>query len=407
MPGALQGIRVLDMTLWQQGTSASAMLADLGADVIKIEECSVGDPGRGFHVIEAVGLSAYFQALNRGKRSIALNLKTEAGRSVFFRLTETADVFITNYRPGVTESLGIGYKETARANPAIVYARASGYGRNGPDAQNGSFDILGQARGGLMAVTGDPDRTPKNTGAPIADQVGGMMAAFGVLAALLYRERTGEGQEIDVSLLGSVMALQSFNITSYLFSGELPERFPRAGRTPFWNVYQGSDGKWFAIGMLLNRGWSDICELIGRNDLEDDERFSSYRGRVRDHAAELIEVLDAEFAAKPAAEWVSKLCELGMYSVLVQDYEDICRDPQVLANGYIEDVPRPDGDPVKMVTTPVQMSRSPARIQGLAPEHGQHTEAILLEAGYTWDEIEALRADGAIGANHDAEEAES
>ena len=402
MSGALEGIRILDMTIWQQGTSASAMLADLGADVIKIEEAERGDPGRGLHVIERVGgLSAYFQALNRGKRSIALDLKQSKARSVFFRLAEEADVFLTNYRPGVTERLGIGYKETAKANPAIIYVRASGYGRNGPEAMQGSFDILGQARGGLMAITGDPDRTPKNTGAPIADQVGGMMAAFGILAALLHRERTGEGQEVDVSLLGSVMALQSFNITSHLFSGELPQRFPRAGRTPFWNVYKGSDDKYFAIGMLLNRGWPDVCEIIGRPELEQDERFGSYRSRVGEHAPELIEILDGEFAKRPAAEWVELLSERGMFCAHVQDYAAIAKDPQVLANGYIVDVPRPDGDPVRMVATPVQFSKTPTSIRGLAPEHGQHTEEILLEAGYSWDEIEALRNDGAIGPKRD------
>ena len=402
MSGALEGIRILDMTIWQQGTSASAMLADLGADVIKIEEAERGDPGRGLHVIERVGgLSAYFQALNRGKRSIALDLKQSKARSVFFRLAEEADVFLTNYRPGVTERLGIGYKETAKANPAIIYVRASGYGRNGPEAMQGSFDILGQARGGLMAITGDPDRTPKNTGAPIADQVGGMMAAFGILAALLHRERTGEGQEVDVSLLGSVMALQSFNITSHLFSGELPQRFPRAGRTPFWNVYKGSDDKYFAIGMLLNRGWPDVCEIIGRPELEQDERFGSYRSRVGEHAPELIEILDGEFAKRPAAEWVALLSERGMFCAHVQDYAAIAKDPQVLANGYIVDVPRPDGDPVRMVATPVQFSKTPTAIRGLAPEHGQHTEEILLEAGYSWDEIEALRNDGAIGPKRD------
>ncbi len=252
-----------------------------------------------------------------------------------------------------------------------------------------------------MAITGDPDRTPKNSGAPIADQVGGMMAAFAILAALVHRERTGEGREVDVSLLGSVMALQSFNITSYLFSGELPKRFPRAGTTPFWNIYQGSDGIYFAIGMLLNRGWPDICDVIGRPDLEEDERFSSYRGRVLDNAQELMEILDSEFAKRPAAEWVKLLAERGMFCAQVQDYEAIANDPQVLANGYIVEVPRPDGDPVRMVATPVQMSRSPLAIRGLAPEHGQHTEEILLEAGYTWDDIEALRSSSVIGTKRE------
>ena len=401
MSGALEHIRVLDMTIWQQGTSASVMLADLGADVIKIEEPTTGDPGRRLLLLPKVGLSSYFEALNRGKRSLALDLKHPKGRDVLLRLARDADVFLTNFRPGVAERLGIGYRELSEVNPRIIFARASGYGREGPDAQTGSFDILGQARSGLMAVTGDRDGPPTSVGAPIADQVGGMMAAFGILAALLHRERTGEGQEVDVSLLGSVMALQSFNITSHLFSGELPQRFPRAGRTPFWNVYKGSDDKYFAIGMLLNRGWPDVCEIIGRPELEQDERFGSYRSRVGEHAPELIEILDGEFAKRPAAEWVALLSERGMFCAHVQDYAAIAKDPQVLANGYIVEVPRTDGDPVRMVATPVQFSKTPTAIRGLAPEHGQHTEEILLEAGYSWDEIEALRNDGAIGPKRD------
>ena len=404
MPSALEGIRVLDMTIWQQGTAASAMLADLGADVIKIEEPVAGDPGRGIWRVEQLdGMSGYFQALNRGKRSLAIDLKHPNGREVFLRLARDADVFLTNFRAGVGERLGIGYKDVSQVNPRIIYTQASGSGREGPEAEVGSFDILGQARGGLMAVTGEPDAPPKNVGAPIADQVGGMMAVVGILAALVHRERTGEGQEVDISLLGSVMALQSFNITNYLFSGDLPLRFPRAGFTPFWNVYRCSDGKCFAIGMLLNRGWPEICEVIGRPELLDDERFASYRGRVRDHAPELIAILDDVFAQRPAEEWVRTLNERGVFCTPVQDYEAISRDPQVLANGYIVDVERPDGPPVRMVATPVQLSKTPTRIRGLAPELGQHTEEVLIEAGFSWEEIDALRGEGAIGPKQEDE----
>ena len=404
MPGALDSIRVLDWTIWQQGTSASAMLADFGADVIKIEEPTSGDPGRGIWRIEkAGGLSGYFEALNRGKRSVALDLKHAKGREVLLRLARDADVFLTNFRPGVAERLGIGYQEMSQVNPRIIYARASGYGRDGPEAEAGSFDILGQARGGLMAVTGEPDGLPKNAGAPIADQAGGMMAVIGILTALVHRERTGVGQEVDVSLLGSVMELQSFNITSYLFSGELPRRFSRAGFSPFWNVYQGGDGRWFAIGMLLNRGWPEICEAIGRPELVEDERFARYWGRVRDHNEELMVILEEAFAQRPADDWVSMLNERGVYCARIQDYEEVSRDPQVLANGYIEEVERADGPPVRMVSTPVQLSETPARIRGMAPELGQHTEEVLLEAGYSWEEIEALCREGAIGLRHDAD----
>ena len=390
------------MTVWQQGTAASAMLADLGADVVKIEEARTGDPGRGLGRIESLGgLSGYFEALNRGKRSVAIDLKHPKGREVFLRLAESADVFLTNFRPGVTERLGIGYAEVSEVNPGIVYCRASGYGRNGPDAEEGCFDLLGQARGGLMSVTGEPDGLPKTSGVPVADQTGGIMAAFAILAALVHRNSTGEGQEVDVSLLGSVMALQSFNITSHLFSGNLPQRFPRAGRTPFWQIYAGSDDKHFAIAMLQNRGWPEACELIGRAELVEDERFASYRLRVVDHAPELIEILDGAFAAKPASEWVRQLNERGVFAAMVQDYADIADDPQVLANGYIVPVERPGGEPLRFVNTPVQMSKTPPRIRSMAPQLGQHTEEVLLEAGYSWAEIGALRNVGAIGPSQD------
>ena len=386
------------MTIWQQGTSASAMLADLGADVIKIEEPSSGDPGRGLGRTEQTGgLSGYFQALNRGKRSIALDLKHPQGRETFLRLARNVDVFLNNFRPGVCERLGLGYDQVSAVNPSIIYACASGYGREGPDANEGSFDLLGQARAGLMAVTGDPDGVPKNAGAPIADQVGGIMAAFGILAALFHRERTGEGQQVDVSLLGSVMALQSFNITNYMLSGELPKRFPRAGFTPFWNIYKCSDGRYFALAMLLNRCWPDICDEIGRPELEHDQRFESYRARVLDNANDLIAILDEVFAQAPADEWVRRLSVRGVFCAQVQDYEQLSNDPQALANGYIVDVPREDGPAVRMVATPVQFGKTPVRIRGLAPELGQHTEEVLIEAGFTWDEVESLRRAGAIG----------
>ncbi len=398
MAGALAGIRILDMTIWQQGTAGSAMLADLGADVVKIEEPSAGDPGRGVRPMEHLGgLSGYFQALNRGKRSLALDLKHPKGREVLLRLARDADVFLTNFRPGVTERLGIAYDDVAKVNPRIIYARASGYGREGPDAEDGCFDILGQARGGLMSVAGEPDRPPGYIGAPVADQVGGILAAFAVIAALLHRERTGEGQEVDVSLLGSTMALQSFNITTYLLSGELPQRLGRTGIGPFWNTYRGSDGRYFALGVLLDRGWPETCQAIGRPELENDERFATFRGRVRDHAKELIAIFEEAFAQRPADEWVRILNGLGVFSARVQNYEEIARDPQVLANGYIADVPRADAPPLRMAATPIQFQKTPVCLRSIAPELGQHTEEVLIEAGYTWEEIDALRGQGIIG----------
>jgi len=398
MAGALEGIRILDMTIWQQGTAGSVMLADLGADIIKIEEPSTGDPGRGVRPMPQLdGLSGYFQALNRGKRSLALDLKHPKGRDVLLRMARDADVFMTNYRPGVCERLGLGYVELTTANPSIVYARASGYGREGPDREEGCFDVLGQARGGLMSVSGEPDVPPGYLGTPVSDQTGGILLAFSVIAALLHRQRTGEGQEVDVSLLGATMALQSFGITTYLMSGEVPGRLGRSGVGPFWHTYQGSDSKYFCIGMLLDRGWREICDVIGRTDLLEDDRFRDFRDRIGQRGQPLVPILQESFATRPAAEWVRLLNAAGVFATYVQNYEELANDPQVIANGYIAEVPRDGGEPLRMLATPVTFARTPVELRSIAPELGQHTEEVLLEFGYTWDEIDALRKDGAIG----------
>ncbi|HXF50741.1 MAG TPA: CoA transferase [Dehalococcoidia bacterium] len=397
----LEGVRVLDFTIWQQGPYATVMLADMGADVIKVEEPRGGDPGRGLQPITDAGLGGYFQAHNRGKRSVALNLKHPAGRETALALARDADALVHNYRAGVMERLGLGYRDVAAVNPDIVYVHASGYGPAGDEASEGSFDILAQARGGLMSVTGEPDGPPLPAGVPVADQVGAMMAGFAVVSGLLYRQRTGRGIEMDVSLLGSQLALQAFNITNYLFTGRVPQRRRRAGSTPFWNVYRGSDGQYFVIGMLFDRRWPELCAAIGRPELESDPRFDTYRKRVAEGAPELIAILDDVFATKPAGHWVRALSDAGVFVAPVQDYADVAADPQVLANGYIQEVMDPHRGAVRMVALPVTVNGEPLPVRGLAPELGAHTEEALLEAGYTWQEIAELRAAGAIGPARD------
>lgn len=399
----LEGIRVLDFTVWQQGPYATVMLADMGADVIKIEEPQAGDPGRGLQPITEAGLGGYFQAHNRGKRSVALNLKHPAGREAALALARDADALVHNYRTGVMERLGLGYRDVVAVNPDIVYVHASGYGPLGDEACEGSFDILAQARGGLMSVTGEFKGPPLPAGVPVADQVGALMAGFAVVSGLLYRHRTGQGFEMDVSLLGSQLALQAFNITNYLLTGRVPQRRPRAGSTPFWNVYRGSDGRWFVIGMLFDRRWPELCAALGRPDLEKDPRFDTYRKRVADHAAELIAILDDVFATQPAAQWVQELSEAGVFVAPVQDYAEVARDPQVLANGYIQEVMDPQHGAVRMVALPIAVNGEPLPLRGLAPELGADTEQALLDAGYTWQEIAHLRQMGAIGPACDDE----
>jgi len=397
MQRPLEGIRVLDLTIWQQGTYASALLADLGADVIKVEEVESGDPGRHFWIAKDVGLSAYFEAHNRGKRSLALNLKHPRGRDVFMTLVKTADAFLNNYRINAIERLGLDYASVSAVNPRIVYVQASGFGHSGDERDGGAFDLLAQARGGIMSRTGEPDDPPLPAGPPIADQVGALHACIALLTGILGRNATGRGMRLDTSLLGSEVSLQAFDITNYLFSGVVPKRSERGGGRPFWRVYRGGDGKWFVIGMLLDRAWKDVCQIIGRPELCDDERFDTFVKRTTSGTQELIAVLDEVFATATAKEWIERLNAVGMFSAPVQDYAEIAEDPQVLANAYVHDVEHPGHKPVRMAGSGIAIDGEPVRIERLAPGHGEHTEEVLLEAGYSWADITSLRDDGVIG----------
>lgn len=401
----LEGISIIDLTIWQQGAYATAVLSDLGADVIKVEERQAGDPGRGAWVEPSLGLSSYFEAHNRGKRSIALDLKKPAGRNALLRLAAGADAFVTNYRAAAVKRLGLDYDALAAANPAIVYVQASGYGALGPDADLGAFDFLAQARGGFASTNGEPDDPPIPAQVPIADQAGALHAVIAVLGGIVSRGITGRGGKFDTSLLGSQLSLQSFDITSYLFSRKLRPRAMRGGSRPFWKVYRAGDGKWFVIGMLLDRAWPAVCNVIGRTDLLDDERFSTFRKRIGDNARDLVAILDAVFLTASARQWVERLNDAGMFSALVQDYSELEADPQIVANRYIHTVEREGGVPVPLVGTGIAFDGEPLTIERLAPHHGEHTEHVLLDAGFTWEEIEQLRRDGVAGPAHPQEHA--
>src|SRR6266545_2947855 len=277
----LEGIRVLDLTIFQQGTYATAMLADLGADVIKIEGPDTPDLGRwSAAVVSQAPLNAYFHSLNRSKRAVCLDLKNERGRQVFHRLVEEADVFVSNLRRPALARLQADYETLSKINPGLVYGRASGYGPRGPDADLGGMDILGQARGGIMSMTGEPDRGPKPAGVAIADHVGAISMAFGLMVALFHRERTGEGQEVDASLLGGQMCIQTFNITDYLWSGKVRGRIPRAGFNPTWSIYKASDGKYFCLGMNREHQWPAICRVLDDQDWMKEERYAKLQDRI-------------------------------------------------------------------------------------------------------------------------------
>jgi len=386
----LSGLKVVDCTIWQQGTYATAMLADFGADVVKVEGPDSVDPGRGLS-------DAYFQSHNRNKRGIVLDLKHPEGREALLRLVEKADVFVQNMRQGVMERLALGYEEMRARNPAIIYASASGYGSKGPHAKWPAMDILGQARGGTMMMQGPPDLAPIFSFGGMADQVGAVSLSYAILMALWHRARTGEGQHVEASLLGGQVMLQSFNITGTLFTGRVPPRRARHDAEPMWNVYRCKDGRYIALSMsLVGRWWVPFCDTVGRPDLRDDPRFCGSREQ-HDHREELIAELDAMFAERDQWDWVEFLCGNGLPAAPVQDYGQVITDPQVLANGYIVPFTHPDGQETQIVGPAVQLERSPGQIRHPAPEFGEHTEEVLLEAGYNWEQIAGLRAAGAIG----------
>jgi crotonobetainyl-CoA:carnitine CoA-transferase CaiB-like acyl-CoA transferase len=398
MTGPLSGVRILDMTIWQQGTHATALLADLGADVIKIEGPSNPDPGRGATSALGLPINPYFENHNRGKRGLCLDVKHPAGRALLLRLAKDADVFTNNMRKGVLERLGLGYEAFREVNPRLIYAVASGYGNEGPERTLPSMDIMAQARGGIIGLTGEPDSPPQPVPSAIADQVGSYFLAHGILAALYMRERTGFGQQIDASLLGSQVDFQSHLLQGYLFSGVLPQRRTRREMQPLWNTYRGSDGRWFVMGLLPQaRWWGPLVKALGIEHWETDERFATAELRLA-NAPALVEKFDDLFATQPRDYWVDLLSGHDLMAARVQSYDELEQDPQVIANRYLVEIDHPSGRRVKMVNHPVRFSAAPeVGVRGAAPELGQHTEEVLLEAGLTWEEICTLREQGAIG----------
>ena len=407
MTEALAGIRVLDLTIWQQGPMTTALLADWGADVIKVEGPGSPDPGRSLVRYEAApgGANAYFETHNRNKRAIVLDLKADAGRDVFYRLVRDADVVVLNYRVGVPERLGVDYETLRALNPRLVYCQASGFGLKGPDAQRPALDPLAQARGGLMSVTGEPDSPPTRTFTGMADQTSAFLLALGVMVALFHRERTEEGQMVDGSLLQSMLGVQSFNIGSYMMSGTYAgspiPRLPRGLTSPLWNHYRAKDGRWLMIAMSqLGRHWRPFCKVMEEatgDHIEPEELTLDW---IRGNATEVVSLvkrIDGLFARHTAAYWLDLFRRNDMLVEIAQDYSEIPADPQVVANEMLTSIPHDVFGELKFVATPVNLSATPGTIRTPAPDFGQHTEEVLLEAGYSWEEIGVLRESGTIG----------
>jgi crotonobetainyl-CoA:carnitine CoA-transferase CaiB-like acyl-CoA transferase len=401
MAGPLDGVKVVELTMFQQGPVCGTKLGDLGADVIKVEP-PTGDPARGFMRIigTMVGLKGrnyYFENHNRNKRSIVLDLKTEGGMEVFLKLIDRADVFLTNLSIEAPIKMGIGPEVLLKRNPRLIYAQASGWGRKGPDANGLSFDYTGIGRSGLMMSCGERGTPPAQVLPGLGDELGGMVCAWAVCVALYARERTGRGQLVDTSLMGSIMCMLSLVLSAPAILGQ---EFPRESRVaagnPIYNHYKARDDKWFILAHLQpDRYWPSVCRAVGMPKLENDPRFNSIEARG-ENAEELIAIMDKQFLTKTREEWFEIFKKEGIIYTPIQSPREVVDDPQALANDYVTWFDHPVLGRTKMVGFPWDFSQTPASVRREAPEFGQHTEEILLELGYTWDDTTELKDKKAI-----------
>jgi crotonobetainyl-CoA:carnitine CoA-transferase CaiB-like acyl-CoA transferase len=385
MPSAFSGVRILDFTRHQQGPSGTVLLSDMGAEVIKLEEPG-GEPGRASG-LGPDGFSAYFEAHNRGKKSMTLNMRKPEAIDIVRRLIPSCDVVTENYRPGVMERWGLGYEELKKVRADIILASASAWGREGPWAKRPGFDHVAQALSGVMVEQGGgPSEEPHALIGGFADQIGGMLLAFGVAGALFVRAQSGQGQHVDVSLIAGMTTLQAMPITRFLRTSHQPGfEFRRAAT---YTHYRCADGKYVAIAANTQDMWERFCD-VAAPDLKSDARFAEPFGRF-DHKMELVAVLEELFLTRPSTEWTELLTAADVPNAPVLDYAGVAEHPQFWANGYLQEIEHQNLGKMRVPGPPLRMSKTPPRIQGGGSQLGQHTEEVMLEAGYTWEEIEAF-----------------
>ena len=391
--GALDGLKVVEAGLLVQGPQAAATLHDWGAEVVKVELPGFGDQARWLVSADSGGHAPYFVGCNRGKRSVTVDLRVPSGREVFLGLAQWADVAITNFKPGTMEGWGLGYDDLAARNPGIIYAAGSTFGPVGPDAAREGADLAGQAAGGLIATTGVDGGEPTPVGASLADHVAAQNLVAGILAALIARGRTGTGQRIDTSLLGGQIWAQAGEFTSYLLTGRVPRRANHGNSLVpgVYSIYPTADG-WIAIVGIVGPARKVFFDLMGRPDLAD--RFPSPLLSEPEKDA-LYSELSPVFTGRTTADWCAQLAEAGIRFAPVRDYAGVAEDRGVWENGYLLSGTEV-GSEADVVGTPVRFSATPARAAGTVPELGQHTEEVLLELGYSWEDIGRLRDEGAI-----------
>lgn len=394
--GPLSGLKVIELAHIMAGPVCGQFLADMGADVIKVEKVPGGDDTRRMVPPEVDGESAAFMILNRNKRGTAINLKTDAGKAVLEKMLDSADVVIENYRPGTMQRLGMGYETLRERNRGLIYCQITGFGVTGPYAERAGFDLIGQGLSGLMSVTGEgAGRPPIKAGVPVGDIGAGMLAAMGILAAYIHRLKTGDGQLVDTSLLEASIVNTSWVSAIFLATGVSPGALGSAHplAAPYQAI-QTADG-WVNIGAANQANWLRLVEVVDKPELAEDARFVDNSDRMQ-NLPELIDILTESFKQGSTSDWLSRLETAGIPAGPVLSIGDMLKDPQVLARDMVVEVEHSRLGPVKALGSPVKFSHTPTAIKRGAPLLGEHTREILGEYGYSDSEIDSLAAAGDV-----------
>jgi crotonobetainyl-CoA:carnitine CoA-transferase CaiB-like acyl-CoA transferase len=395
MQGALKGMRILDASQIMAGPFCTMTLADMGAEVIKIEKINGGDDSRQMGPFVNGESTCFFQ-INRNKKSMALNLKDEQGKGIFYELIKDFDIFVENFRPGVTKSLGIDYETVKKYNPSIIYCSVSGYGQWGPHAHKGGFDLIAQGATGIMSMTGEAGKRPMKTGIAIYDIGAGLTATYSILAAYIHRQHTGEGQHVDISLVECGLPWYSWEAAAYFANGTVPTSTGSRHRVAApYQAFQTKD-KYIMIGGANQRTWEKFCTIvIERPEWMEDPRFIDNTAR-QNNIDVLEEMIEEIFKTNVMTYWLELCDKAGVPAGPINNFEDAMQDQHYLARGMIKEIDHPTIGKMKTISSPTKFSATPTDIKSPPPLFGEHTNEILMSMGYSHDKVEHLRTSGVV-----------
>ena len=391
----LDDLFIVDLSRILSGPVCTMLLADMGAQVVKVEPPPLGDDSRQWGPPFIGGISTYFLSINRNKKSLGLNLKMDDGRRVLWKLIERADVLIENFRPGVLDKLGFGYNAVAKVNPRTVYCSISGFGHTGPYRDRPGYDVIAQGESGMMDLTGYPDGPPAKLGASLADIVAGLYACNGILLALLARHKTGTGQHVDVSLLDGMVSTLTYHALIYLTTGRSPQRLgTRHPSIVPYECFQAKDG-FVNIAVTNQKQWENFCRALGFPEIAADPRFETMKARLA-HYGELRPMIDHAVSKMTRVETMTKMSEAGIPAGPINTVGEIMEDPQIQAREMVMELTHPEYGPLRVLGIPIKLSDTPGVVENAPPQFGEHNREVLSALGYGKDDIEHLRQTGVV-----------